>query len=134
MNKRKLAKIAFRLAIARTKRKTFDFLSWLGNLLGNTYNWLWYHSEFWISKKINRRPYTFIMRDWIYPHRNEFAIIMVCWFAFLFGLAFWHHIIALALGIFTGALVAHLIWGSKWIPNEQENPPYNPDRGKRLNG
>jgi hypothetical protein len=96
------------------------------------YAWFWFHTEFWIKDKEQRRPYTFIMRDWVFPHMGWFIVIMCFWYL---GMIAWSvmgtrlgHVswvvISLILSSFSSWLAAHLIWGSKWIPNEQEEPPY----------
>ena len=93
------------------------------------YAWFWFHTEFWIKNPLARRPYTFIMRDWVYPHMKWFLGILGAWYC---GLIVWDCLrqsvsVALAtliLGTLSGWISAHLIWGSKWIPNEQEEPPY----------
>ena len=86
------------------------------------YAWFWYHTEFWIKDKEARRPYTYIMRDWIFPHKNYFWAISAVWFAGMIALSIWHGTTASILGIFTAMLWAHLIWGSKWTQGEQEWP------------
>ena len=67
------------------------------------------------------------MRDWIYTHRQCFNCLLVLWYGGLFTLHFWHATMALLLGILSSLVLAHLVWGSKWLPGEQEWPPYNPD-------
>ena len=93
------------------------------------YAWFWFHTEFWIKNPLARRPYTFIMRDWVYPHMKWFLGILGAWYC---GLIAWDCLrqsvsVALAtlvLGTLSGWISAHLIWGSKWTPSEQEEPPY----------
>ncbi len=87
------------------------------------YAWFWFHTEFWLEPE-DRRPYTYIMRDWIYPHLPAFVAILLVWYAGLLAWAHWSAYPPLILGILSSLLVAHLIWGSEWIPNEQEEPPY----------
>jgi hypothetical protein len=93
------------------------------------YAWFWFHTEFWIKDPGERRPYTFIMRDWIYPHFKWFLMIlalwyigMICWAIFTQSLA--NELSCLIISSLSGWIAAHLIWGSKWIPNEQEEQPY----------
>ena len=87
------------------------------------YAWFWFHTEFWLAP-LERRPYTFILRDWIYPHLKIFLGIIGGWYAGLFFLAYRQSYLALVLGILSSLLVAHLVWGSSWKRNEQEWPPY----------
>ncbi len=87
------------------------------------YAWLWFHTEFWLEP-MDRRPYTFIMRDWIYPHMAIFLIILAVWYTGLFFLIRWNPYVVLALGCLSSLLVAHLCWGTLWKKGEQEWPPY----------
>lgn len=85
------------------------------------YCWFWFHTEFWLAP-LDRRPYTFIMRDWIYPHMKWFIVMEIIW-----NLGMGYITIALIssmsiLWMLSGWLSAHLIWGSAYIPGEQENP------------
>ena len=73
---------------------------------------------------MNRRPYTFVMRDWIYKHMNWFLTMTFTWFAGMVALSVWHGTTATVLSICTGMLVAHLVWGSAWIEGQQEYPEY----------
>lgn len=85
------------------------------------YAWFWFHTEFWLEK-LERRPYTYIMRDWIYPNEVLFYVISALWFL---GLAAWSWFQGFAptiVGILTAMLWAHLVWGSSWIPGQQEDP------------
>ncbi len=94
-------------------------MSWLGRF----YQWFWFKTEFWLTP-VNRRPYTFIMRDWIYSHKVYFIIIITIWI----GLDIWwvinSPIPALIVGLLLSFLLAHLIWGTKWIERQQEFPQY----------
>lgn len=100
------------------------------NWLERFYCWLWYHTEFWISNKIHRRPFTFIMRDWLYPHMTAFICIILAWSAVLVIISHWYGMAATILAIGSGLIIGHLIWGTRWIPGEQEDPVYNPDGGE----
>ena len=91
--------------------------------MGQFYLWFWFHTEFWLTP-VNRRPYTFIMRDWIYTHVNLFVTFVIIYYAGMITLSVWHgtaSTITVSLGSF---LLAHLIWGTKWIEGEQEVPEY----------
>lgn len=87
------------------------------------YAWLWFNTEFWLPP-LDRRPYTFIMRDWIYPHIRLFLAMAIAWYSGIFVLAGRHTYIALCLAILSSLLAAHLVWGSVWKKGEQEWPPY----------
>jgi len=93
------------------------------NWLGKFYQWLWYTFEFWLTP-VNRRPLTFIMRDWIFTHGALTASLVVIWIAILFAVCFTQPFVALVLAILSFFLLAHLVWGSKWIEGQQENPQY----------
>ena len=95
-------------------------------MLGNFYCWFWYHTEFWLTK-CDRRPYTFIMRDWIYRNLNLAVALIALFYSGMITLSVWHgtaSTITTSIGSF---VLAHLIWGTKWIEGEQETPEYNPD-------
>jgi hypothetical protein len=93
-----------------------------------TYEYFWFHTEFWIKDPEQRRPYTYIFRDWIYPHMAAFIAILIIWYVGL-GASVWFApnkiiiLVVLALGVFSGWLSAHLVWGGKWNKGEQEWPP-----------
>jgi hypothetical protein len=87
--------------------------------LGRFYSYFWMHTEFWIATKVNRRPYTYIMRDWIYTHVKTFTIMAFVWFGCMYVLARYHAMLAVTISILTALLTAHLVWGSKWIPDEK---------------
>ncbi len=94
-----------------------------GNWLTRAYWWFWFHTEWWIADKLKRRPYTFIMRDFWYQH--EFWGWLI--FAIVTGLIIWAvywSLWFLVLFAFHWTLFAHLRWGSKYIPGEQEEPEY----------
>jgi hypothetical protein len=95
----------------------FDFFAWLKSF----YWWTWFHLEFWIANKLERRPFTFMMRDFIYAHSNITIIFVFLWVAFMF---YWGNRWAIGLSWFTGMLLAHLVWGEQWIKGQQEDPPY----------
>ena len=92
-------------------------------MLGRFYQWFWFHTEFWLTP-VNRRPYTFIMRDWIYTHSDLATSLILFWFAGMITLSIWHGTLATVLSILTGFLAAHLVWGSSWIEGQQEYPEY----------
>ena len=92
-------------------------------MLGKFYLWLWFHTEFWLTR-IDRRPYTFIMRDWMYKHGGLTRTFIVLFYAGSIILSNWHgtaSTITVALGSF---VLAHLVWGTVWIEGEQESPAF----------
>jgi hypothetical protein len=93
------------------------------NWLERAYQKLWFATEFWLTP-VNRRPYTFIMRDWIYTHITQAVILIVVFYIGMIILSLWHGTISTLLVAFGSALLAHLIWGSAWIENQQEVPEY----------
>lgn len=91
------------------------------------YAWFWFNTEFWIKVLEDRRPYTFIMRDWIFPHMTAFKVILCVWYA---GMLLWLHWSPYPAAILIGGsswVNAHLSWGGKWIEGQQEWPPYPGD-------
>jgi hypothetical protein len=118
MGKLQVAKLLVRIAAARAKQESINWLE-------RFYRWFWFHTEIWIVNKLDRRPYTFIFRDWIYTHAKAFLAIIGVWYAGLITLEAFHYgWVALALGILSSLLIAHLVWGSKWIQGEQEEPQF----------
>jgi len=101
----------------RHDHKTAVVRKWFG-----LYAWFWYHTEFWL-KSADRRPYTYIMRDWIYPHMRLFVTLLIVWYIYMGVIAATHPLIAVVCSTLSGWLAAHLIWGGKWICGEQEWPP-----------
>ena len=105
-------------------------------MIGELYQWLWFRTEFWLTP-LDRRPYTFIMRDWIHAHWTLTGVMIALWYAGLVALAALDKgVMSLVLGSLSSFLLAHLIWGSRWIENQQEVPAYlgqaegdNYDRG-----
>ena len=94
------------------------------------YAWFWFHTQFWIHDKEQRRPYTFIMRDWIYPHPAEFITLTCLWYG---GMIAWvtssvlqrsiaGGVACLIISILTAFLWGHLRWAG-WKKGEQEWPP-----------
>ena len=94
-------------------------MSWLESF----YCWLWYHTEFWLTP-VDRRPFTFIMRDWIYTHSGYAITLIGAFYTGMVILSFWYgtaSTIAIAIGSF---VLAHLVFGSAWIEGQQEYPEY----------
>ncbi len=93
------------------------------NWLMEFYQWFWFKTEFWLTP-VNRRPYTFIMRDWVFNHMGAFIFILFLWFGGVFAWNLYHPVPALITGFLSAFLLAHLIWGTKWIEGQQESPHY----------
>lgn len=103
--------------VARSHR-TAAVRKWFG-----LYAWFWYHTEFWIKQPEQRRPYTYIMRDWIYPHMNWFRAMLVCFNVLMGWLTFCIQPAVAVPWVLASWLCAHLTWGGGWIPGQQEWPP-----------
>ena len=92
-------------------------------MLGRFYLWLWFHTEFWLTP-VDRRPFTFIMRDWIFTHIPLAISLIVLFYIGMIVLSIWHgtaSTITIAVGSF---ILAHLVFGTKWIEGQQEEPVY----------
>lgn len=92
-------------------------------MLGKIYQWLWFRVEFWLTP-INRRPLTFIFRDWIFNHVGWFVFILFLWFGGVFAWNLYHPVPASIVGFLSAFLLAHLVWGTKYIEQQQEFPEY----------
>jgi hypothetical protein len=93
-------------------------------MLRKLYQWLWFRLEFWLTP-LDRRPLTFIFRDWIYPHAGWFALIVFIFYAGMIALSiFGHGTISTILTALGSLVIAHLVWGSAWIEKQQEFPEY----------
>ncbi len=89
-------------------------MKWLGII----YCYIWYYLA-WGDTKL-RRPYTFIMRD----HPWIFWGIVTPLIGFCVYLSpIWLRYVLTAIYFM---LLAHLWWGSKIIPNQQEEPTFDP--------
>ena len=92
-------------------------------MLSRFYLWFWFHTEFWLTLE-GRRPYTFIFRDWIYTHIQTFLVLVGLFYAGMITLSVWHGTAATITGSLCSFLLAHLVWGSKYIEQQQEYPEY----------
>ena len=92
-------------------------------MLGRFYQWFWFHTE-WYLTPVNRRPYTFIFRDWIFTHTSAFIVIVVAFYVTMITLSVWHGTASTITTSLCSFLLAHLVWGSKWIESQQEYPEY----------
>lgn len=92
------------------------------------YAYIWFHTEIWIKDKEQRRPYTFIMRDWAYTHQLAFFGITVVWYCIMLVWLYccWiYRWLPIGSGIviaLSSLLWAHVRW-AYWKPGEQEWPP-----------
>jgi hypothetical protein len=93
------------------------------SILGKLYLRFWFATEFWLTP-VDRRPYTFIFRDWIYRHLNIFLAMVVGFYVIMVVLSVWHGTMATIAGSLCSFLLAHLVWGSEWIEHQQEAPAF----------
>ena len=92
-------------------------------MLGQIYQWLWFHSEFLVTPT-NRRPWTFCARDWIYTHVSIFICVLIVWFGGVLAWNLFHPVPASIIGFLSAFVLAHLVFGSAWIEGQQEFPEY----------
>ena len=87
------------------------------------YKDFWFYTQFWL-KPLDRRPYTFIFRD--FSCGSPLLWGAMCFF----GGAWLHTYISYTTMIvfFAGLLAGHLWWNKDYIPHEQEEPPYCPEK------
>ena len=78
----------------------------------NMYRWFWSHTEFWLAPG-ERRPYTFIIRDFYHqsPLLSAAAVFLV---GKALAIVSWHDVFVFLAGM----LFAHLFWGTPYVPNE----------------
>ena len=91
--------------------------------LGKWYQKIWFYTEFWLTP-VDRRPWTFCMRDWIYRHVPQAVCLIVLFYTGMVALSIWHgtaSTVTVAIGSF---VLAHLVWGTFWIEGQQEFPEY----------
>ena len=88
----------------------------------NLYAWFWYHTEFWIKDPAERRPYTYLIRDFYHCHPILYTFILL-WVADIVH-RFIHFNIIWWIGITLGVLLGHLFWGNPWVKGQQEEPSY----------
>jgi len=93
------------------------------NWLGEFYERLWFAVEFRLTP-VDRRPFTFIMRDFFNLHPIQAWSYTGLGYI---GMGFLLYYSACAGGILIGVsafVLAHVIWGAKYIEHQQEWPPY----------
>lgn len=91
------------------------------------YERFWFRTQFWL-KPIDRRPYTYLIRD-LY-HKSPLVVITLGGVAiYLLGRYTGQIsilvVLSIIVGVFAGMVLAHLFWGKKYIPNQQEYPTYS---------
>lgn len=101
-------------------------MDWLGNL----YQRIWFATEFLVTP-INRRPWTFCMRDFIFGHPWWAIPMIMAWYIGLIALQFYCSWASLGLGTVSSFVLAHVVWGAAWISKQQENPTYLGDDDDR---
>lgn len=84
------------------------------------YAWFWFHTQFWL-KPLDRRPYTYIFRDEIHNHNIRSTAIIIIVTSILVWSTFKVPALVI-LDLLYGFLWGHLVWGTKYIPLEQEDP------------
>ncbi len=83
------------------------------------YAWFWFHTQFWLPPE-ERRPYTFIIRDFYRDHPILWSFLM-----FLAGYFSFNHLRPWDFAkVSVGLLLGHLFWGARYKPGEQESPEY----------
>ncbi len=91
-----------------------------------TYQWWWFHLEWWLPAP-DRRPFTFIIRDWY--HNVPLPTIVGLGITFYMIGRYTTQIslsvlLGIVLALVTGIILGHIYWGKKWREGEQENPQY----------
>lgn len=109
-----------------------------GDVIESWYYWFWFHVEFW-KKPLDRRPFTYMMRDFANYHPHWTGVICGTMGAIFLGTvlladyfwcggSFWKHLVlwlcSFLLLVAAGCIAGHVLWGKDWIPGEQEEPPY----------
>lgn len=95
--------------------KTATVKKWFG-----LYAWFWFHTEIWLEP-LERRPYTYIFRDEIHNHKIRSTTIIII----VTSILVWSTLkvpTLVILDLLYGFLWGHLVWGTKYIPLEQEDP------------
>uniref|UniRef100_A0A6M3KNS6 Uncharacterized protein n=1 Tax=viral metagenome TaxID=1070528 RepID=A0A6M3KNS6_9ZZZZ len=92
-------------------------------MLAQFYLWFWFNTE-WYLTPVDRRPYTFIFRDFLYNHVPLFCLILLVWFSGVFYWNLYHPVPAYFTLLFSAGLLSHLSWGTTWIEKQQEYPEY----------
>jgi len=102
-----------------------DHESHLVQFFFNFYSVLWFYTEFLLPPEY-RRPYTFIMRDFMILHQIWAGFIIAGELTGLVFLVRWNLPFGLIVWAFYWLVMGHLIWGRNMILGEQEEPTFNP--------
>jgi hypothetical protein len=95
--------------------------------LKSFYWWFWYYFEsMWIKSWAARRPFTYMMRDFLMQHRIWSVIIIACVLTGLVFLNRWNCYVGIVVIALYFIVLGHLVWGAPMKPGEQEEPPYTP--------
>ena len=90
------------------------------------YKQLWWGVQaLWIKDGERRRPFTFIMRD--IGHKSPLTVIAVFFILGRYAGEYMLKPVPMVTFLF-GMLLAHLFFGEKYTPDQQEYPPYNPSK------
>jgi len=91
------------------------------------YKWFWFNTQFWIKKPEDRRPYTYMFRDWYHKAPLPTIVGLAITF-YMIGRYTIQLLLSMLLGIIlaliAGIILGHLWWGKKYKPGEQESPTY----------
>jgi len=93
------------------------------NWLGEFYERLWFAVEFRLTP-VDRRPFTFIMRDFFNLHPIQAWSYTGLGYIGLIALHFfcpWASWVLFGTSCF---VLAHVVWGAKYIEHQQEFPEY----------
>lgn len=96
-------------------------------MISNLYKWFWFNTQVWIKKPEDRRPYTYLIRD--FYHRQPLLFILLSGiFFYCLGRWWWQVSLAVFLmivvALLIGVILGHLFWGKKHIEGQQEYPTY----------
>jgi hypothetical protein len=95
------------------------------NWLGRAYAKIWYFTEgLWIKSGKLRRPFTYMMRDFMMAHPAWTVIIVIAENIGLMFLVRWNWIGGFFTISFYWLLMGHLRWGTPMKKGEQEDPEY----------
>jgi len=96
-------------------------LNWLERL----YAKIWFNVEaLWIKSASLRRPFTYMMRDFILEHKAWSAVIIVMEIVGLMFLTRWNWVGGFFATAIYFLVLGHLVWGTPMVHGEQEYPEY----------
>jgi len=96
--------------------------------LVNFYNWFWYNVQsLWIKSKKLRRPFTYLMRDFILKHPVWSVVIILIQYGLLIWLTWWCWIAGVIVMPIYFLVMGHLVWGNPMKLGQQEYPEYIED-------